>query len=90
MDAETRRRLFEPFFTTKSEKANGLGLTTIQSIISSHRGLIHLESEPDIGTRAMILLPRAVEPFDHADSGRTDLQAPSAIPLQEVKKEPHL
>ncbi|MFY9743132.1 MAG: ATP-binding protein [Candidatus Sulfotelmatobacter sp.] len=90
MDAETRRRLFEPFFTTKSEKANGLGLTTIQSIISSHRGLIHLESEPDIGTRAMILLPRAVEPFDHADSGRTDLQVPSAIPLQEVKKEPHL
>ncbi|MGC1373000.1 MAG: ATP-binding protein [Candidatus Sulfotelmatobacter sp.] len=90
MDAETRRRLFEPFFTTKSEKANGLGLTTVQTIISSHRGLIHLESEPGIGTRAMILLPRAVEPSDYADSGGTDLQLPSAIPIQDVKKEPHL
>jgi len=87
MDAETRRHLFEPFFTTKSEKAHGLGLTTVQSIISSHCGLIHLESESGIGTRAMILLPRAVEPSDHADIGSTDWQITSATPFQGVKKE---
>jgi two-component system, cell cycle sensor histidine kinase and response regulator CckA len=89
MDRETRRRLFEPFFTTKAGKAGGLGLTTVQSIVTSHRGLIHFQSEPCIGTRAMTLWPRA-DGWD--DSGqpearRTSFQTTSATPLQGVTKE---
>jgi two-component system, cell cycle sensor histidine kinase and response regulator CckA len=89
MDGETRRRLFEPFFTTKAEKASGLGLTTVQSIVTSHRGLIHFESEPGIGTCAMILLPRADEwvDSDHSELAETSLRITSALPLQEVKRE---
>jgi signal transduction histidine kinase len=89
MDGETRRRLFEPFFTTKAEKASGLGLTTVQSIVNSHRGLIHFESEPGIGTRAMILLPRAdaLADGDHPEASKKSLQIRSARPLQDVKKE---
>jgi two-component system, cell cycle sensor histidine kinase and response regulator CckA len=58
MSAETCRRLFEPFFTTKNAgKGTGLGLTTVRGIVTTNRGLVHIESEPERGTRAMILLP---------------------------------
>ena len=63
MDAETRQRLFEPFFTTKNAgQGTGLGLTTVRSIVTTNRGLIHFESEPGQGTRVLILLPRATVP----------------------------
>ena len=89
MDAEIRRRLFEPFFTTKAEKAGGLGLTTVHSIVTSHRGLVHFESEPGLGTRALILFPRATERenSDLAEGGRASLQITSATPLPDLKKE---
>lgn len=63
MDRETRQRLFEPFFTTKNAgQGTGLGLTTVRSIVTTNRGLIHFESEPGHGTRVLILLPRATAP----------------------------
>jgi len=65
MDAATRQHLFEPFFTTKNAgQGTGLGLTTVRSIVTTNRGLIHFESEPGRGTRVMILLPRASSAAD--------------------------
>jgi len=90
MDAETRRRLFEPFFTTKTEKASGLGLATVQSIVTSHRGLIHYDSEPGSGTRVMILLPREMASSEPAKTEKTSVQITPAIPFQPLKKESHL
>ena len=88
MDAETRQRLFEPFFTTKNAGGGmGLGLTTVQSIVSSNHGLIHFESEPGRGTRAMILLPRA----GHLETSLVGATVPDTpppfTPIQPAKEE---
>jgi nitrogen-specific signal transduction histidine kinase len=90
MSAETRQRLFEPFFTTKNAgQGTGLGLTTVRSIVTTNRGLIHFESEPGRGTRAMILLPSASQPAasEPLDTTNLDSRAPSPTPIQEIKKE---
>jgi two-component system, cell cycle sensor histidine kinase and response regulator CckA len=89
MDAQTRQRLFEPFFTTKGAgKGTGLGLTTIRSIVTTYRGLIHVESEAGRGTCVMILFPRMLESsaadFPLRASSRSVAPPPT---LQEVKKE---
>lgn len=46
---ENRKRLFDPFFTGKSS-GMGLGLTTTQNIVNSHRGTIDVESRLGEGT----------------------------------------
>jgi two-component system cell cycle sensor histidine kinase/response regulator CckA len=91
MDSATRAHLAEPFFTTKAGKGSGLGLLTVRSVVAANHGLIHFESEPGHGTRAMILFPRVPRTADSDSSGKTEpkLQAISR-PLQEVKKESHL
>jgi two-component system cell cycle sensor histidine kinase/response regulator CckA len=89
MDAATRQRLFEPFFTTKNAgQGTGLGLTTVRSIVTTNRGLIHFESEPGRGTRVMILLPQASQPVsDLLNPANPDVGNASATPSQEIKKE---
>jgi PAS domain S-box-containing protein len=54
--ADVRERIFEPFFTTK-HRGTGLGLPTSRRIIERHGGTLSLETPPEGGTIASILLP---------------------------------
>ncbi len=48
-------RLFTPYYTTKMH-GTGLGLAIVQSVISDHKGHIHVESRPGRGTTFQIEL----------------------------------
>jgi two-component system nitrogen regulation sensor histidine kinase GlnL len=56
MGQEQLEQIFTPFFTTKT-KGTGLGLAICQKIVSEHRGMIKVVSEPGHGTTFTVMLP---------------------------------
>jgi two-component system, cell cycle sensor histidine kinase and response regulator CckA len=60
MSEEIRKRVFEPFFTTKDEgKGTGLGLATVQEIVTQSHGFVQLESVEGEGTTFRVFIPRS-------------------------------
>ena len=53
---ETAGRAFEPLFTTRA-RGTGLGLAIVQKIVEEHGGSVSLNSEPDSGTKAFVMIP---------------------------------
>lgn len=56
MDQKVLEHLFEPFFTTK-EAGTGLGLLSCKRIVSSHGGVMRVDSVPGRGTRFDLYIP---------------------------------
>lgn len=54
--AELSERVLEPFYTSRA-RGTGLGLPIAKRIIDQHRGRLELRTEPDGGTRAIVILP---------------------------------
>jgi CheY-like chemotaxis protein len=61
IDPLAREHIFKPFFSTKSS-ATGMGLTTVQSIVSQSDGAIVVESTLHEGTTIRIYFPVIDEP----------------------------
>jgi two-component system cell cycle sensor histidine kinase/response regulator CckA len=78
MAPETSARIFEPFFSTKFV-GRGLGLAAVLGIVRRHRGTIQVSSQPDRGTRFVVLLPRASAPVPAAAGAH---MIPAAVPIE--------
>lgn len=58
MSQDVQERVFMPFFTTKDVgEGTGLGLAVVHGIVTSHGGVIRVESNVDSGTTFEVRLP---------------------------------
>jgi len=70
-------KIFEPFFTTKEiGKGTGLGLSTVISIVKSHGGFLHIDTEVGKGTTFRVHLPALENSTGAASTGETLLDLP--------------
>ena len=74
MDEETRDKAFTLFFSSKGT-GTGLGLFISDRIAAAHGGCIELQSEPGVGTKFSVTLPRKRPPLEEADSNVPQLEA---------------
>jgi len=78
MDTATASRIFEPFYTTKAiDTGTGLGLSTAFGTITSHHGVIEVDSEPGKGTTFCIYLPLIESAMDDITSSHAQTAVPS-------------
>jgi signal transduction histidine kinase len=70
MDAATAEHVFEPFFTTKPDGiGTGLGLFTVQGIVTSSGGTVSVQSQPGLGSSFEVSLPLANPDFRVSPAG---------------------
>lgn len=70
MEAAIKDKIFDPFFTTNKNQGSGLGLSQVYAFIKRSGGAIKVYSEPKLGSRFVLYLPRShqtitsIEPTD--------------------------
>ncbi len=61
--------IFAPFFTTRSERGTGLGLATVQEIVTAAGGFVTAESTPGAGTCMRVALRIDDDPVERPGGG---------------------
>jgi PAS domain S-box-containing protein len=79
MTEEVKRRATEPFFTTKEKSSNtGLGLSSVEEIVTQSGGFLSIDSAVGTGTTVSLFLPRAA---DVSSARKKALLRSSDVPL---------
>ncbi len=82
MSPEVLAQCFEPFYSTKPPgEGTGLGLATVQGIVSEARGHVTLASQPGHGTTVTVLLPRAAAALTHPAGAAEELPRGTEVVL---------
>src|SRR5690606_10902471 len=86
MDATTLAQCLDPYFTTRPPgKGTGLGLASMAGTAEQAGGLLHIESEPGVGTTASIYFPRSLEPeLEAAEPTGGAIASPSSDGIETV------
>lgn len=88
MSKQTAKRAFESFFTTKEiGKGTGLGLFISYNLITEIDGTIELESEPNIGTTAIIRIPLRAKKELISDDAETIATTAASSPPKSAHQE---
>ncbi len=91
---EHQEKVFERFESRSQgvrHRGAGLGLSIVKSLVELHGGHMHLESEPDKGTRVTVFvpedgLPSIDEEDGHDDDGAYQGEHRSDHPAEQLKK----
>ena len=80
MDERTLKRAFDPFFSNQpAGRRRGMGLAKALRWLESNGGSIRLESRPNHGTRAILLMPAAATAAAGAGPSGGTGQPPAAL-----------
>ncbi len=92
IDDAIKEKIFEPFYTTKKDgEGTGLGLSTVYGIVKQNKGVIHVESEPGIGTIFEIYWPVTGETCTENTISDTNIQfKPTGETILLVEDDPHV
>jgi len=81
-------KIFDPYFTTKHE-GSGLGLATVHSIVTKHKGNISVESEQGQGTTFTVCLPAVTESQQAVEYSAEEVSA-NSNPVQVKSNSAHI